>query len=78
MFIYILDNYNVFVSTKMYLLRQFCICNCIYYYFFLSNCSCIYYKKKVCNCNCIYYTFFEYRAQLCSLLTIMPLVVSST
>ena len=64
MFIYILYNYNVFVSTKMYLLRKFCICNCIYYYFFLSNCICIYYKKKVCNYNCIYYTFFEYRAQL--------------
>ena len=26
MFIYILYNYNVFVSTKMYLLRTFCIC----------------------------------------------------
>ena len=49
----------------MYLLRKFCICNCIYYYFLKSNCSSIYYNKKVCNCNCIYYTFFEYRAQLC-------------
>ena len=34
MFIYILYNYNVFDSTKMYLLRKFCICNCIYYFFF--------------------------------------------
>ena len=34
MFIYILYNFNVFVSTKMYLLRKFCICNCIYYFFF--------------------------------------------
>ena len=49
----------------MYLLRKFCICNCIYYYFLKSNCSSIYYKKKVGNCNCIYYTFFKYRAQLC-------------
>ena len=32
--IYILYNYNVFVSTKMYLLRKLCICNCIYYDFF--------------------------------------------
>ena len=39
-------NYNVFVSTKMYLLRKLCICNCIYYDCFKSNCSSIYYKKK--------------------------------
>ena len=32
--IYIVYNYNVFVSTKMYLLRKLCICNCIYYDFF--------------------------------------------
>ena len=32
--IYIVYNYNVFVSTKMYLLRILCICNCIYYDFF--------------------------------------------
>ena len=30
----IVYNYNVFVSTKMYLLRKLCICNCIYYDFF--------------------------------------------
>ena len=63
LYIYIVFNYNVFVSTNMYLLRQLCICNCIYIDYFLSNCSSIYYKKKVCNCNCIYYTFFEYCAQ---------------
>ena len=33
-YIYIGYNYNVFVSTKMYLLRQIRICNCIYYDFF--------------------------------------------
>ena len=32
--IYIVYNYDVFVSTKMYLLRKLCICNCIYYDFF--------------------------------------------
>ena len=24
----------LYLYTKMYLLRKFCICNCIYYYFF--------------------------------------------
>ena len=47
----------------LYLLRKFCICNCIYYDFFLNNCSSIYFKKKLC----IYYIFCEYRAQLCLL-----------
>ena len=62
----------------LYLLRTFCICNCIYYDFFKSNCSCIYYKKKVCNCNCIYYIFFEYRAHWAlpsSVYTVYALVV---
>ena len=63
----------------MYLLRKFCICNCIYYDFFESNCSrllsSIYYKKKVCNCNCIYYIFFEYRAQLCIYIYILYIYI---
>ena len=40
-YIYIVNTYNVFVSTKMYLLRKFCICNCIYYDFLKSNLICV-------------------------------------
>ena len=68
-YIYIIDIYILYILyiiiMYLYLLKKFCICNCIYYDFLKSNCSSIYYKKKVFNCNCIYYIFCEYCAQLC-------------